>query len=103
MAYEPIARPRLYLGVLTALVVLTFATVGISFLSLPGGWHAGLGLSIGLIKAALVVLFFMHLSHSPKLNRLIVIVALAWLLCVLIGLTYTETLTRGLVEGMPGH
>ncbi len=103
MAYEPIVAVKTYVYVLVTLIVLTFATVGVSFLPLSGAWHASLGLGIGLAKASLVVVFFMHLNHSPKLTVVIMTVALAWLFCVMMALLYSDFLTRGLVPGMPGH
>ena len=84
------------------LVVLTFVTVGVSFIKLTPGWHLTFGLLIGLVKASLVVLFFMHLIHSPRLSWLIVFLALVWLL-LLFALTFADYLSRGMVPYMPGH
>jgi cytochrome c oxidase subunit 4 len=91
-----------YVAVYVALVVFTLATVGASFLPLAGGWHIAVGLSIGLIKASLVALFFMHLTHSPRLIWSILAVALLWL-AILVVLTGADYLTRDLIPGMPGH
>lgn len=92
----------IYVAVLLALVILTFATVGISFLPLSTTWHVALGLTVGTVKATLVLLVFMHVMHSPRFTWAILAVALFWLL-ILFALTYTDYLTRGLVPGMPGH
>jgi cytochrome c oxidase subunit 4 len=102
MIHENILSVRTYLIVLLALVVLTFLTVGISFISLSATWHVCLGLTIGTIKASLVALFFMHVMHSPRLIWIVVAVSLLWLL-ILVSLTYTDYMTRGLIPGMPGH
>jgi cytochrome c oxidase subunit 4 len=102
MTHENIISVRVYLFVLLALVVLTFLTVGISFIPLSAIWHVSIGLAIGAIKASLVVLFFMHVIHSPRLIWIIVAVALLWLL-ILVSLTFTDYMTRGLIPGMPGH
>lgn len=88
--------------VLAALVVLTLLTVGVSFFPLAGGWHIAAGLSIAAIKAALVVLFFMEAIHSPRLTWA-VIAAAACGLSLLVALTLTDYISRGLVPGMPGH
>ena len=93
---------RGYVIIYVALVVLTMATVAASFLPLAGSWHLGVGLSIGLVKAALVALFFMHLAQSPRLTWSILAVALLWL-AILVVLTLADYITRGLVPGMPGH
>ena len=103
MAYEPLSSVRTYVWVLAALVVLTLATVAISFLPLPGAWHLFFGLSIGLGKASLVVVFFMELTRSPRLNWVVVAIALVWLICILMGLMHADYLSRGWIEGMPGH
>jgi cytochrome c oxidase subunit 4 len=55
-----------YIAVFAALLALTLVTVGMSYLQLPGGPTIALGLAIASAKAALVVLFFMHLkSEKP--------------------------------------
>ncbi|HEY2762030.1 MAG TPA: cytochrome C oxidase subunit IV family protein [Pirellulales bacterium] len=102
MAHENIISVRVYVVVLTALIALTFLTVGISFIPLSSMWHVSLGLMIGSIKATLVALIFMHVIHSPRLTWIVIAVALLWLL-ILVSLTFTDYLTRGLVPGMPGH
>jgi cytochrome c oxidase subunit 4 len=89
-----IIGPRAQVTVLVVLLALTALTVAVSFLNLPGNGHLAAGLSIAVVKAALVVLFFMHVIHSPAATRAIVVVALAWLVLVLIGLTMTDYATR---------
>ncbi len=64
-----------YVAVLVALVILTFATVGISFIPLSTTWHVALGLTIGTVKATLVLLVFMHVIHSPRITWAILAVA----------------------------
>ncbi len=91
-----------YVAVFVALVALTFATVGASFIPLTGGWHIAIGLTIGLVKASLVALFFMHMIGSPRLTWCIVAISLLWL-TVLVSLTFLDYATRGMVPGMPGH
>ena len=55
-----------YIAVFAALLALTLVTVGMSYLRLPSGPTIALGLAIASAKAALVVLFFMHLkSEKP--------------------------------------
>jgi cytochrome c oxidase subunit 4 len=99
---ERILSVTIYASVLAALVVLTVATVGVSFLPLAGHWHVAAGLGIAVVKGGLVLLFFMHALHSPRLTWTIIAVALFWLL-ILTALTMCDYLTRGMIPGMPGH
>lgn len=60
---HPITSPRVYAGVLAALLALTVITVtaaGIDF----GPYNTVIALVIATIKASLVALFFMHLRHD---------------------------------------
>jgi cytochrome c oxidase subunit 4 len=93
---------RTYLVVCILLVLLTFLTVGISFFDLPGGWHLACGMMIGLCKASLVVLFFMHALTSNRLTWLVISVAVFWV-GILFVLTLVDYLSRGMVPFMPGH
>jgi len=88
--------------VLVLLLVLTFATVGVSFLPLPGAWHLGGGLAIAAIKAALVVLFFMHVLHASSATRAVIAVSIVGV-SLLVGLMMVDYVSRGMVPGMPGH
>jgi cytochrome c oxidase subunit 4 len=99
---EPVLSIRMYFGVLVVLIGLTLLTVGISFAPLTGAWHITAGLSIGLVKASLVALIFMHVIHSPRLTWIVIAVALFWLL-LLFGLTLCDYATRGIIPSMPGH
>ena len=53
---------KLYLFIFFALVTMTAATVGASYMELGRAGNILLGLSIAICKAALVVLFFMHMK-----------------------------------------
>jgi cytochrome c oxidase subunit IV len=60
---HPITSPKVYAGVLAALLALTVITVtaaGIDF----GPYNTVIALVIATIKASLVALFFMHLRHD---------------------------------------
>jgi cytochrome c oxidase subunit IV len=101
MTYRTIA-PRTYVLIGVLLILLTFLTVGLSFLHVPPIWHLVLGLTIAGIKASLVVLFFMHALVSPRLIWIVIVVAGFWFGLMLV-LTLTDYLTRGAVPFMPGH
>jgi cytochrome c oxidase subunit 4 len=85
-------RPGTYYIVFAALAALTFLTVGISFFDLGAG-HTVAGLAIGAVKAALVVVFFMHLLHGPRVTWLAAGAGLFWL-AILMVLTLSDYLTR---------
>jgi len=55
-------------------------------------------LAIAMTKALLVILFFMHVRWSTRLTWLVVASGFFWLL-ILFGITMTDYLTRGWVEG----
>jgi cytochrome c oxidase subunit 4 len=76
-------------------MVLTAITVWVAFQDF-GPWNDVVALTIAVIKASLVVLFFMHIYYSTRLSKLVVISGLLWLF-ILIGLTLSDYLSRGLV------
>lgn len=88
--------------VLLALIVLTVTTVALSFLQPLEGWHMECGLAIGVVKASLVVLVFMHAMHSVRLNWVVIAVAILWLF-IMVSLTVADYRSRGLIPNMPGH
>jgi cytochrome c oxidase subunit IV len=82
-----------YFAVFIALLVGTGLTVFAATLDL-GPFNAPVALGIATVKATLVALFFMHVWHaSEKLTKLVVVVALFFLL-LLLGLTMTDYATR---------
>jgi cytochrome c oxidase subunit IV len=64
-----IVSPRVYVAVGLSLLVLTGATCAISYIDL-GVFNAVVALAIAVLKASLVVLFFMHMKYSSKLIKL---------------------------------
>jgi cytochrome c oxidase subunit IV len=89
---EPITPTRTYYTVFAALIALTLLTVGVSFVDM-GNWHTTVGVLIGVVKATLVALFFMHLLHSSRLSWLAVLAGLFWL-GILMALTLSDYLSR---------
>ncbi|GFO53962.1 hypothetical protein GMSM_09690 [Geomonas sp. Red276] len=81
-----------YVLVWIALIVLTGATVGVSFLNL-GLWNATAALIIASTKATLVGLYFMHLRHEIKLVIGFAVFPLLFLALIIVG-TLSDTLTR---------
>ena len=62
----------------------------------------GAGLVIAAVKASLVVLFFMHAIHSPRVTWCVIVVSIVFLV-ILFSLTLADVMTRSLVPFMPGH
>lgn len=75
-----------------ALLALLAATYGVSYLHL-GIFNPLLNLAIAVVKAGLVVWFFMHLRGASGLVRLFAGAAMFWLV-VLFGLGLNDWLTR---------
>ena len=89
---EHIVSRTTYFAIFGALIVLTFATVGVAKVDL-GEWNVVVALSIAVAKATLVILYFMHIKYSKRLTQLVVAAGFLWLL-LLLGLTLSDFLTR---------
>ena len=85
-----------YRKIFIALLVLTGLTVLASQIDV-GPFNIVIALGIAIIKASLVVLFFMHAKNSPVLMRLFITGGFLWLL-ILFGFTYCDYLTRDWIE-----
>jgi cytochrome c oxidase subunit 4 len=90
---EHVVPVSVYLAIFVTLLALTATTTAIAFVDL-GPWNTVVALGIAVVKASLVVLFFMHLKYSPLLNRTVLLGGLFWL-AIMIGLTMTDFATRG--------
>jgi cytochrome c oxidase subunit 4 len=100
---KSIFSPITYVVVDAVLVVLTIFTVGLSFVEENGAMHVIGGLAVAVVKAALVVLFFMHVLRSRAQTRAVIVVTVFWLAIVLFVLTFSDYVSRGWVPNMPGH
>jgi cytochrome c oxidase subunit IV len=83
---------RTYYLVFVTLIVCTAITVAVSFVDL-GRFNVVAALGIAILKATLVVLFFMHVKYSGKLTWVVVAGSLFWL-GILIVMTAGDYLTR---------
>ncbi len=90
---EHIVPVRTYVAVFVALIVLTATTTTIASIDL-GPWNTVVALGIAVIKATLVVLFFMHVKYSPRLTSTVILGGLFWLI-ILLALTLSDFVTRG--------
>ncbi len=75
---EAIVRPRTYVGIYVALMALTALTTTVAFFDL-GLANPVVALTIAVVKASLVVLFFMHMRWSSRLTMIVGASALFWL------------------------
>ena len=83
-----------YLVIFAALMVLLVLTVGAAFWFNLGRLNILLALAIATVKAALVVLFFMHVLYASRLTKIFVSAAFLWL-AILFAFTFSDYLTRG--------
>jgi cytochrome c oxidase subunit IV len=90
---------RTNIAIFVALLVLLIATVGAAYLPL-GVMHVPVAMTIAVAKAALIMLFFMHLLHSHKLMMIISVASFFWL-AIMVALTLNDYLTRGTLH-IPG-
>jgi len=97
---EHVDSVKTYVLVFVALICLTVATTAVSFVDL-GPFSVVAALAIACCKMLLVALFFMHVRHSTRLTRLVVLGGLLWLGLLLL-LTLGDEMTRGLL-GVPGR
>ena len=89
---EHLVPRQVYFSVFAALMVLTALTVWVAFFDL-GPLNTVVAMGIAVIKATLVVLYFMHLRWSSKLSQVVLVAGLFWFL-ILIALTFSDYLTR---------
>ena len=83
-----------YYAIFLALMVGTAITVAVAFVNL-GSFNFPVAIGIAVTKATLVILFFMHAKYTSRLTKLFVGTAF-FFLAVLLGLTLTDYLSRGL-------
>ena len=89
---EHIVSPKVYLVVLTALLVGTVLTVEAAKVDL-GRLNIVAALGIATIKMTLVILFFMHGKYSPRRTKLVIVAGFFWL-AIMLGLTLADYSTR---------
>ena len=83
----------MYFSVFFALMILTGVTVWVSRIDLGETMNTFVALAIAVLKASLVILFFMHVIHSSRLTWVTVLGAFLWL-GVLFVLTFSDYLSR---------
>ena len=90
---EHIVSPKIYYAIFIALTVLTVVTWSAAKIDL-GRMNAVVALTIAVIKATLVVLYFMHVRYSSRLTWVFVGAGFFWL-AIMVALTLSDYMTRG--------
>jgi cytochrome c oxidase subunit 4 len=83
---------RVYYTIFGILMLCTYLTVQIAFFDL-GPLNTIAAIGIAVLKATLVVLFFMHVRYSTRLTWAVVLGGLFWF-AILLTLTMGDYLTR---------
>ncbi|MGD0734147.1 MAG: cytochrome C oxidase subunit IV family protein [Terracidiphilus sp.] len=87
-----VTPPIVYMVIFGCLLVFTALTVGASYIEM-GVFNPIVALAIGVVKATLVVLFFMGVKYSSRLTWLTVFAGLFTFLA-LIGMTLSDYFSR---------
>lgn len=90
---EHIVSPKVYFAIFAALAVLTVLTWSVAKIDL-GAMNGVVALTIAVIKATLVVLYFMHVRYSSRLTWVFVGAGFFWL-AIMVALTLSDYTTRG--------
>ena len=83
---------RTYYLIFLTLMVCTAITVAVAFVDL-GPLNIIVAMAIAVLKATLVVLFFMHVKYSTRLTWVVVLGSIFWL-GIMFVLTMGDYLTR---------
>jgi len=83
---------RIYFAVFASLMVLTGVTVAVAYFDL-GPLNTIVALSIAVTKAALVILYFMHVRYGPSLTKLVVAGSFLWLF-IMLSITMSDYVSR---------
>jgi cytochrome c oxidase subunit 4 len=75
---HPVVAVKVYVGIFLALIALTITTVGVSKIDL-GEFNFVAAITIAVVKATLVVLFFMHVKQSSAMTKLFVVAGFFWM------------------------
>jgi cytochrome c oxidase subunit 4 len=84
---------KTYYVIFAALLVGTALTVWVAYFDL-GPMNTVVAITIAVLKALLVLLYFMHLKYSSRLTWVFAAAGFVWLV-LMIGLTLADFDTRG--------
>lgn len=89
---QHVVSKKIYFVVFAGLITLTVVTAVVATVDL-GPLNIVVALLIAMLKASLVMLFFMHLRWSTRLVHIVAVASLFWL-AILISLTLSDYRTR---------
>lgn len=93
MSGHHISSAKFLWGVGSALFVLTFLTVAVTWIQIPEPWNVVLAIGIASMKATIVLALFMNLWWDSKFNTMLFVTSIVFFL-LLIGITLLDTLYR---------
>jgi cytochrome c oxidase subunit 4 len=100
MSHAPITPVRTYAAIFVALLVLTAATYVVA--TFDFGWlNTPIALAVAVLKASLVIIYFMGVRYNTPLTKVVVVAGFFWLF-ILFGLTLNDYLTRSWI-GVAGR
>ena len=99
MSEHHVVPLKIYFLIFFALMIGTALTVGAAFVNM-GFMNTPVALIIALVKASLVIMFFMHVKYSHKLVGLFAVSGFFWL-CIMLALTMQDYYTRSWGEAPP--
>ena len=98
--HAPVVPVSTYVTIFVSLLVLTAATYYVAIFDF--GWmNTPIALAVALLKASLVVIYFMGVRYNTPLTKVVVISGFCWLL-IMFGLTLNDYLTRAWI-GVAGR
>jgi len=100
MSTAHITSVRVYLAVFVALLIGTGLTVWVAYYDL-GLLNTPVALTVAVIKASLVVIYFMGVRFNTPLTKVVVVSGFLWLF-ILFGITMSDYMTRPWL-GVPGR
>ncbi len=89
---ETIIPKKTYVLVWASLLILLAITVVVSYIHL-GWFNAAAAVGIAVVKAVIIILFFMHVRYSPKIVWVFVSAGFFWLGIMFVW-TFGDYLTR---------
>jgi cytochrome c oxidase subunit 4 len=91
-----------YYRVFAALMVLLIITLAAAYFDLSHIWgplNIIIAMTIAVIKAVLVVLYFMHVRYSSRLTWFFAGAAFIWL-AIMFGITLSDYFSREMIKGL---
>lgn len=90
---EHIVSKNIYFAIFGVLMIGTALTVAAAFVDMGSGLNTVVALTIAVVKATLVILYFMHVRYSSRLIWVVVAAGFFWL-GIMFALTMGDYLTR---------